>query len=270
MLFRALPLFLAGLLGAGTALAEGGSGKGAFVSARVFPQVDPAAPVAVVEDDLIILPHVDPAPVAAAVAAEPDILLFTPEAGRAALPVPEGLPEPALIVGLLPEAAAQREPAPSPDAGAVAAEVDALRLADPARFGALAARGVLDPSPDTLVVTLQRALRRLGCYGGAIDGAWGPQSRRGAAAFRGAAGVPGDSQPTAALYRAVLLNPGVTCPPVVAAPAAPSRKAAAARGGDRVHGAAPARQAAPARRSAPAPAASPRIDPSALGIGVFR
>ncbi|MBU2531658.1 MAG: hypothetical protein KKB37_02870, partial [Alphaproteobacteria bacterium] len=42
---------------------------------------------------------------------------------------------------------------------------------DPAAFSAGAT------PPDMLVRHLQRELRRVGCYGGAIDGDWGPASR---------------------------------------------------------------------------------------------
>lgn len=67
-------------------------------------------------------------------------------------------------------------------------------------------------APDPLARDLQTELARVGCYGGPIDGLWGPQSRGALAAFdsRTARGV-GALYPTERAYRIVASASGRVC-----------------------------------------------------------
>jgi hypothetical protein len=63
---------------------------------------------------------------------------------------------------------------------------------------------------------LQQELKRVGCYGAAVDGDWGPRSRRALSAFGEATGRSVGSEPSAAALDAVSALSGKVC--VAAAP----------------------------------------------------
>ncbi|WP_306133149.1 hypothetical protein [Roseivivax marinus] len=265
-----------------------------------FPVVAGAGEVSVVTDDAVTVMPVGPSDAAVAL---PDASVIAenavarvgdgaalPGALLAALPQGAGLPEPSIIVGRIetPEAFETLDLA-VPEVIASDVRFDdldgrrALRDSDPVLFDSLVDSGAFDPPEDGLVVALQTELARMGCYTAGIDGQWGAGSRTSVTRyFEQLDGVeaPGLA-PTPELFRAVLRNDDVTCPELVAAPAparpsvtpAPARQTtpAPARAAP-----APQRQAAPVRRTTPAPTPQPtpqpqrRINPNALGTGVFR
>ncbi len=74
-------------------------------------------------------------------------------------------------------------------------------------------------SPSQLVFALQRELRRVGCYSGAIDGIWGPGSRAGMRAFAEQRNVQLDvGNPDLVALTVLRGHPGLACP-VTCAPA---------------------------------------------------
>ncbi|QYK40726.1 MAG: hypothetical protein KF887_15125 [Paracoccaceae bacterium] len=79
----------------------------------------------------------------------------------------------------------------------------------------------LPPVPDDLPRAVQAELRRMGFYCQAVDGDWGPGSRRALARFHEARGTPppDPADPTEAVWRGLLEEPDGACP--VAAPAPP-------------------------------------------------
>ena len=68
----------------------------------------------------------------------------------------------------------------TPPAPTLVVRSDAVRTTQAITTGSLPRR---EPSPDTTIRDIQRELRRVGCYHGEIDGAWGPGSQRALAAF---------------------------------------------------------------------------------------
>ena len=212
---------------------------------------------------------------------------------RAARPTPEGLPEPSVIVG----DASPDPDAPAPDPALAApslsgqaigdAAEDRLRLRedDPALFASLIETGAFDPAGADLVGAVQAELQRLGCYRGTIDGEWGAGSRAAVDRFAALDGASLPSrEPEIALFRALAGESDLRCPepvPVVqprrqpAVTATTPRRAQPAPAATPRQPAAPrAQPAAPRRQPAPTPAApatpSRRLDPNALGTGVFR
>lgn len=229
-------------------------------------------------------------------------VVFGPD--RGVRPVPPGFPAPSVIVGnpAAPPLPPEPETAPAPDLavadpGTLAALEgegfgtgieDRLRLRaqDPALFASLMDSGAFDPAAGEVVAAIQAELARLGCYRGVVDGDWGAGSRAALARWVEAGGASGDTTPDAALFRRVAGGPDLRCPaPVAATPARQAPAAAAAR-----QPAARQPQAQPATPRRAAPAAQPprtaqpqpqrrqpapqqparRIDPNALGTGVFR
>ena len=200
----------------------------------------------------------------------PDRLVFPPVPQDAlwALPVAEGAPEPSIIVGILrPTNVASAPPdTPRPEIpyDDVAAR-DALRAADPELFRALVEEGALDPPEEALVTALQTELQRAGCYTSRIDGQWGGGSRGAVDRFfAAAASTPPGREPSAALFRQILLDGPAEC-------AAPAPAATAAR---RTTPSRPSRPATTAPRPQPQPAPQPTrpsggLSGSTLG-GVFR
>ncbi|MDO5631864.1 MAG: hypothetical protein Q4G22_08505 [Paracoccus sp. (in: a-proteobacteria)] len=202
---------------------------------------------------------------------------------RMARPTAPGLPEPSVIVG---------DPAPDmPDTASAVTVVEGqaiptgfdererLRLTDASLFASLLQAGAFDPAPAEQVSAIQAELARMGCYTGTVDGQWGAGSRAAAQRYFAQAGTAAPTlAPETALFRALAARPDLRCPAptpqpvaqpaprVTPAPAAPRPTApAAATSAPRQP---VARQPAP-----PPPAATPaprRIDPNAIGSGVFR
>lgn len=201
--------------------------------------------------------------------------------GRGA-PLRAGLPRPSIIIG---DRAVLAAFDPRGPLGFAFESRQAIRQRDAALFERLLGNGAFDPDAARLAEAIQTELRRMACYGGSIDGAWGAGSagavRRWSQTTQAQAG-DGDS-PDMGLYRAILRRDDVECQaPAVAAPAQPATvpRAAAARAAPaRDNRSAPAAaRAAPARSqtrkpppaaSAPAPS-SRQINPSLMGSGLFR
>ena len=207
---------------------------------------------------------------------------------RMAHPTPPGMPDPSVIVGDLPEDAP--EPAPvQPEVAAVIEgqamdsgfeERERLRTDDAALFTSLLESGAFDPPPQEQVAAIQSELARMGCYAGGIDGEWGPGSRAAVQRYVAAGGgsVPSD-EPDPALFRALAARPDVRCPPPAPRPtvaATPQTRTAPAPAAATPRRTAPATTAAPTPQRQPAPpapaATAPqrRIDPNAIGTGLFR
>lgn len=240
------------------------------------------APVSTpVQNTVRVTPVAAPAPRRAT--ATGGVVVFEPPPDNqiAALPVAPGLPEPYIIIGLLPQ---QEEAfdtvAPPGDVGATEityenlAERRRLRTEQPELFATLVSSGAFDPPASLLVVALQTELERMSCYTGGVDGQWGRGSRGGVTRyFDQIEGVEAVSlDPEVPLFRQIILRDDVLCPAVAraAAPAATATRTTTTR--TRTQQAAPARrQAAPApRQQAPARAQTqPRIR-LGTGSGVFR
>ncbi|MEL6689289.1 MAG: hypothetical protein AAFP28_03130 [Pseudomonadota bacterium] len=155
-------------------------------------------------------------------AAQPNILGLTPLV-PAAVVTQAALPQPSLILGFIEigqEAAFGIETLLSTTVEQVAfapddlAAREALRTSDPELFRQLVEEGHVDPAADDVVLTLQRELRRMNCYTGAIDNDWGPGSRRAVPAYF--ARLPDQSwsgdAATVDLFRAIVLSGDVSCP----------------------------------------------------------
>lgn len=143
----------------------------------------------------------------------------------------------------------------------------ALRASDPELFKKLIKQGYVDPPAEKLNAVLQTELARMNCYRSAIDGTWGPGSRRSVTAyFDEIDGVSrSDQEPSIELFRTIILRDDVACPtPVAAAP----RVARTAKRQTTTKKAAP-RASKPAAVAKPKPASRPTISTGA-GIGVFR
>ncbi|MCC5973145.1 MAG: hypothetical protein JJT81_03745 [Rubellimicrobium sp.] len=175
-------------------------------------------------------------------------------------PGTNGLPEPSIIVGFPapPDAPEIGLADPDTEPSAVSgAELDftdldarrALRESDEDLFISLVNSGAFDPPEGTLALAIQTELRRMNCYTGALDGDFGPGSRRGLNAYYEQIGLTAPSQdPTLEIYRQLLLRDDVTCPVAVAAPATSTG------GGQQTATQRPAQQQQPAQQAAPAPA----------------
>ncbi|MEQ8917016.1 MAG: hypothetical protein RID11_09925 [Roseovarius sp.] len=210
------------------------------------------------------------------------VLVFapTPDTQLAARAVAAGLPEPSVIVGLIPD---QTEASFSPadeTPGEITSneitydDIDArrqLRAEDPALFETLVASGAFDPPGPLLARALQEELARMGCYTAGIDGVWGNGSRNSVRRyFDEIDGASAETlEPEPGLFRQIIRQDDIACPVVAAA--SPSPAPAARRSS-------PARSA-PAARSQPAPRAAqpapqqPATNSPAIGgttMGVFR
>jgi len=73
-------------------------------------------------------------------------------------------------------------------------------------------------APTTYALEVQRELRRVGCYPGKLDGAWGPGSRRALSNFASAAGVRVGDQPTAEVLAVVQAKSATVCATQIAKP----------------------------------------------------
>ncbi|WP_411840238.1 hypothetical protein [Paracoccus sp. ME4] len=186
-------------------------------------------------------------------------------------PLRPGGPVPSVVVG---DWAVLMTAGPRGELGLPHAAREAIRARDPAIFARLLEQGAFDPPQDRFAAALQQELARLGCYGGGVDGAWGPGSAAALARYAAAGGpVAADADPDRALFRAVLAGPDIACPapaPVAAAPArqpaaSPAQPAATAR-------ARPQSANPPAAAAAPeAPRTGRRIGTGGLlGSGVIR
>lgn len=111
-----------------------------------------------------------------------------------------------------PAAAAEKEPAAAP---APAAPAAAAPAAVPAAAPAAAVAVVPETlSPQELVVVLQTELHRVGCYLGALDGIWGPQSDYSLRAFGHFGKITAtDYAPSLAWLNHVKGYDKVVCPP---------------------------------------------------------
>lgn len=204
--------------------------------------------------------------------------------GREA-PLRAGLPRPSIIIG---DRAVLAAFDPRGPLGFAFASRQAIRQRDAGLFERLLGDGAFDPDAARVPEAIQTELRRMACYGGSIDGAWGSGSAGAVRRWSQASQARAGDGPDMALYRAILRQGDVECAaPAVAAPAQPAAtpRAAAARAAparDNRAAASPARttparttparsqprQPAPAA-SAPAPA-SRQINPSLMGSGLFR
>lgn len=134
----------------------------------------------------------------------------------AALPRDPGLPEPAIIVGVLPS---DQGRAQQPDLPLIAYnDVQArrnLRAEDPQRFEDMVAAGALDPPAADMARALQVELERMECYTSSIDGIWGNGSRGAVRRYfeQPGTGTAESLEPVAALFRQILRKDDVVCPP---------------------------------------------------------
>jgi hypothetical protein len=104
-------------------------------------------------------------------------------------------------------------PAPTPEA-------------PPAPEPTAAPSGTEPPVPEDLPRAVQAELRRLGCYRQAVDGDWGPGSRRALARYHEVKKTPppDPAEPTEAVWRGLLAEPDGLCP----APPPPTPRTSAA------------------------------------------
>ncbi|MEO0669736.1 MAG: hypothetical protein AAFZ99_17625 [Pseudomonadota bacterium] len=205
-----------------------------------------------------------------------------PGVGTGAVAVTAGLPTPSIILGrvepgreadfgietLLPETVAQMAFAFDDMDTRVA-----MRGDDPEMFRMLVEQGHIDPPADRLNAALQTELQRMNCYRSSIDGLWGRGSARSVNEYFSERddGIDWpDQNPSAELFRTIIMYPDVECEAPVAA-AAPAPRATTTRSTTTrtTQRATPApRPAAPAPKPA-APANKPKITGGG-GIGVFR
>lgn len=185
--------------------------------------------------------------------------------GRAAVKSDAGRPSPSIIVGLI-EAGKEEEfgieallPA-TVEANRFAYDDldarEALRAADPELFRKLVEGGHIDPPEDALSRVLQTELKRFGCYTSGIDGIWGGGSKRAVRRYANALENPAaqiDEEPTARLFRSILLNGTVQCQQAAAAPSSSSSRKTTTRTNTPTRKkAAPARKQPVQKKSAPA------------------
>lgn len=211
------------------------------------------------------------------------IFAAQPALRQVALPRAPGMPEPAVIIGLIPEPEAPPEAAPEtppetpPEAAAPErfahddlASRARLRAEDPGRFAQIVADGAFDPPEAQLAAALQGELARMGCYRAGIDGRWGNGSRRAVEAYF--AEHPGQNavalDPVMALFRQIVTLGDVTCPAPVVTPVAATPRPSAANSPAGNQGSRPAAAAAPSP-APPAASSPPRIQPG-TAMGVFR
>jgi hypothetical protein len=73
-------------------------------------------------------------------------------------------------------------------------------------------------APTSYALDVQRELKRVGCYTGKLDGAWGPGSRRALSNFASAAGVRVGNQPNAEVLAVVRAKSTTVCTRPTASP----------------------------------------------------
>jgi len=190
-------------------------------------------------------------------------------------PTRAGLPQPSIIVGDLAVLAGFDPRGPL---GLAFESRQAIRQRDAGLFERLLGDGAFDPDADRLAEAIQTELRRMACYAGSIDGAWGAGSAGAVRRWSQAAGAEAEERPDTGLFRAILRRGELQCPApttaaapaatprAAAARAAPARESRAAPSASRAQPATPRRQPAPARQPAP----SRQINPSLMGSGLFR
>lgn len=242
---------------------------------QIEPILFDPAPGDETEVVLAALPATDGAPV----------LRDSAGATRVASVAQTGLPKPSLILGVI--AAGEEDafgierllPATVEEIAFALDDLTAraaLRERDPDLFRQLVEEGHVDPSPDRLNTVLQVELQRMNCYRSGIDGAWGPGSRRSVASYFDeleSVSWP-DQEPSAALFRAILINGDVDCPtPVATAPAPRASSTPASTTRTTTTTTRRTTTPAPTRRTQPAPQPAPKPQQPQLrigGSGVFR
>lgn len=200
---------------------------------------------------------------------------------RNARPTATGLPEPSIIVGERPREDGVTPPTDSLAGAALgtsAEERRRIREEDPQAFASLLESGAFDPPADQMASAIQTELQRMNCYTGRIDGDWGNGSRQAVDRyFQRAGGAATTREAEVPLFRQIALRDDLRCPNVVVQPVARSTPSAGTRQPATARST-PARNTAtrqPAQQRQPAtpPAAAttqPRINPNALGSGIFR
>ncbi|MDO5612495.1 MAG: hypothetical protein Q4G14_04530 [Paracoccus sp. (in: a-proteobacteria)] len=268
------------LRAAGMALRQGADWPGLTATPATAPASPPADTPA---DTLILAAPLQPVPPPPAAAPVPMAL---PTAAlpqdRAARPTAPGLPEPSVIIGDpvddTPDTAAAVTVVQGQPLSTGFDERERLRSTDAALFASLLDAGAFDPAPAEQVSAIQAELARMGCYTGTVDGQWGAGSRAAAQRYFAQAGTAAPTlAPETALFRALAARPDLRCPPPAPQPVAqPAPRATPAPAAPRATAPAAQPRQPFARQPAPAPAppaATPaprRIDPNAIGSGVFR
>lgn len=198
---------------------------------------------------------------------------------RTALPRAAGLPEPAIIVGLV---AAQGDifgravDLGDLDLNAIAFDDLAarriLQTRDPALFGSLVAAGALDPPADQVARAVQQELARMGCYTSAVDGVWGNGSRAAVQRYfnERTDAEPVTTEAEASLFRQIILHEDITCPAPQAASARAPAPSATTTTTRRTPQPTTARAAQPAPQQQAAPQSGTRRIQSGTALGVFR
>lgn len=187
----------------------------------------------------------------------------------AALPVAAGLPRPSIIVGEIVSASPATPPGAT-DVGALSGiemgteDRARIRAQDATLYASLVEQGVFDPAPEALNAALQSELARMGCYRGAVDGAWGNGSRSAVDAyFQRAGGSPVTREADVTLFRQIIAGAEVTCP-------APAQPVGARQPSTGSTSPAPGRptptQPRPQPPAAPVGAQQPNVQPSGGGL----
>lgn len=202
---------------------------------------------------------------------------------RAARPTGAGLPEPSIIVGERPREDGVTPPTDSLAGSALGTSVEErrrIRDEDPQAFASLLDSGAFDPPDDQIARALQTELQRMNCYTGRIDGDWGNGSRQAVDRyFQQAGGTAVTREAGVDLFRQIALRDDLRCPdvavqPVLRNPPAASARQPAATRSNPTRQPAPQRQPVQQRQPAASPPAAtttqPRINPNALGSGIFR
>lgn len=201
---------------------------------------------------------------------------------RAARPTGAGLPEPSIIVGERPREDGVAPPTDSLAGSALgtsAEERARIRAEDPQAFASLLESGAFDPPSEQMASAIQTDLQRMNCYTGRIDGDWGNGSRQAVDRyFQQAGGTAVTREAEVTLFRQIALRDDLRCPDVVIQPVVRNTPAASTRQPTTTRST-PARTTTqrqpvqPPRQTTPPPAATttqPRINPNALGSGIFR
>lgn len=271
----ALTSLAAHLAASGSAAAQAVEASGGLVIRPLAPTAE--APV------LRAIPQGEAAPIPATA---PDAT--TPAQPAAPVARQPGLPLPSIVVG---EQASLLAPGRRSPLGVPRDVRDRIRQLDPALFERRLDGGGFDPDAGQFASSIQTDLAGLGCYGGAIDGAWGAGSTAALGRMLDAAGADGinDAQPDADLFRTIAGIVAVRCAAPAPTPVAAAPRTTTPADARRPSGTAtsPARSA-PVVRSTPvraqpvqpqvrqpqaqtvAPPATPQINPGFGGSGIFR
>ena len=155
--------------------------------------------------------------------ASPVIGALSGDLQLAALDTDSTRPQPSIIVGLIAPGDEARFgidgllPATVAEFGFAYNDFDAreaLRSTDREMLRKLIEGGHIDPPTAELSTALQTELQRMNCYRSSIDGQWGPGSRRSVTAYFDALDDGSrwpNQDPTAELFRVVILNDPVRC-----------------------------------------------------------